>query len=64
MIQDYNLPLNWLAMPGKACRVEYPADLTSGDWTVVANLTATQLNTSVTLPVTGQQSFYRIGMEP
>ena len=64
VIQNNQATLNWLAMPGKACRVEYRADLTSGDWTVVTNLTAIQLNTSITLPVTGRQGFYRIGMEP
>ena len=64
VIQDNQATLNWLAMPGKACRVEYRADLTSGDWTIVTNLPATQLNMSVTLPVTGPQGFYRIGMEP
>jgi len=51
-------------MPGKVCHVEYRADLTSGDWTPAATLTATQLNTSLTLPVSGPQGFYRVGMEP
>jgi len=68
VIQGNNLIISWPTLPGVRVmyQVERRADLNSGDWEVVApNLEATELNNiSVTLPISGMQGYFRVGVIP
>lgn len=60
-----NIILNWSATPGRVYRVQYKPNLSAASWTdIPPDITAVGSSISITNPIAGPESYYRVILLP